>query len=131
MNDLLSTIGPPRIIRQSILLVCVLWVQWPVSNLFDVEKEGHQKELVANQWSVWFCSSFQWRIRLLVDSNILIVSHEYVTDELVASNVNSEVLSSEYSTYKQDRLRFLMTQIITVNNNNITCVVDSGKKCQF
>jgi len=23
-----------------------------VSNLFDVEKEGHQKELVANQWSV-------------------------------------------------------------------------------
>ena len=67
---------------------------------------------------------------------------EYVTDELVASDAKSEVLNLKCSTDKQDRLGFFMTQIITVNNNNINLLFDSGanvslvlydiaSKCEF
>ena len=67
---------------------------------------------------------------------------EYVTDKLVTSGVKSEVLNLKCSTDKQDRLGFFMTQIITVNNNNINLLFDSGanvslvlydvaSKCEF
>ncbi len=54
------------------------------------------------------------------------IGSEYYADELFAIDTKSDVLKLECSTDKQERLGFFMTQTITVNNNNINLLFDSG-----